>query len=103
VQIVLDTNILVSSLISKGTPPYQLQQAWLSGSFVLITSRAQLEEVKRVFGYEKLQKFITSREREELLANIESDAVIVEPIIGVSLSPDASEMRRSADFSPQEA
>ena len=38
VQIVLDTNILVSSLISKGTPPYELQQAWLAVNCLIDTN-----------------------------------------------------------------
>ena len=31
VRIVLDTNILISALITKGTPPDNLYQAWLNG------------------------------------------------------------------------
>jgi len=33
VRIVLDTNILIAALITKGTPPDQLYQAWLRGAF----------------------------------------------------------------------
>ena len=37
-RVVLDTNILVSALITKGTPPDQLYQAWLRDEIELVAS-----------------------------------------------------------------
>ena len=31
-RVVLDTNILIGALITKGTPPDRLHQAWLRGA-----------------------------------------------------------------------
>ena len=42
VRVVLDTNILISALISKGSPPDRLYQAWLRGGVELVTSKAQI-------------------------------------------------------------
>lgn len=36
-RIVLDTNILIAALITKGTPPDRLYQAWLRGEVELVT------------------------------------------------------------------
>ena len=47
-KIVLDTNILISSLISKKSFPYLLYQGWRRKEFTLITSEEQLQELKQV-------------------------------------------------------
>ena len=39
---ILDTNVLVSALITRGTPPDQLYQAWLRNDIELVTSAAQI-------------------------------------------------------------
>ena len=39
-RLVLDTNILVGALITTGTPPDRLYQAWLRGDIELVTSTA---------------------------------------------------------------
>lgn len=47
-RIVLDTNILVSALITRGTPPDLLYRAWLRGEVELVTSAAQIDDVADV-------------------------------------------------------
>lgn len=44
-RVVLDTNVLIAALITKGTPPDQLYQAWLRGQVEVVTSVAQLREI----------------------------------------------------------
>ena len=46
-RVVLDTNILFSALISPHGAPDSIYRAWRSGRFNLVTSRAQLEEIRR--------------------------------------------------------
>lgn len=41
-RVVLDTNVFVSALITKGTPPDGLYRAWLRDEIEVITSTAQL-------------------------------------------------------------
>jgi len=55
-RLVLDTNILISALLRKNTPPYLLYQAWRENQFELVTSPEQLEELQRVMAYPKLQR-----------------------------------------------
>lgn len=57
-RMVLDTNVLVSALITPGGLPEQLLQHWEAGEFTLVTSEEQLGEIQRVLGYEKLARFI---------------------------------------------
>jgi len=78
-KVVLDTNIFVSSLLTRGTPPDRLYRAWESGSFFLVTSDKQIEELTRVQGYEKLRPYIQQFEASLVLENIDSMAEIVNP------------------------
>ena len=47
-RLILDTNILIAALITRGTPPDQMYKAWRDGQFTLITSELQIEEIRRV-------------------------------------------------------
>ena len=87
-RILLDTHVLVSALITTGTPPDLLHQAWESGSFALVTSNAQLRELARVFNYKKLQRYITREESENLLETIGAAALVVEELPHVEISRD---------------
>ena len=87
-RIVLDTNVLVSALITKGTPPDLLYQAWDAGSFQLVTSSAQLDDVERVFAYKKLRPYITRDEAEALLETIIAAAFVVARLPVIDSSPD---------------
>ena len=77
-RVVLDTNVFVSALISKGTPPDVLYQAWDAGSFQLVTSNAQLGELERVLTYAKLRPYVTRDEAVALLETIGAAALVVE-------------------------
>ena len=70
VRVVLDTNILVGALITRGTPPDRLCQAWLRGEIELVISAVQVRELAAI------------------IANIGARAIVVEEIPKVDLSPD---------------
>ena len=53
-RVVLDTNILFSALISPHGAPDAIYRAWRTARFELVTSRAQLEEIRRASRYPKL-------------------------------------------------
>ena len=57
-KVVLDTNILISALISPHNPPDLILQAWLAGEFELLTTEEQLDEIKRVSHYKHLRPFL---------------------------------------------
>lgn len=87
-KLVLDTNILISALLTKGTAPDQLYQAWKVGDFDLVTSDRQLDELQRVLGYEKLRPYIKPHEAANLLANIDTQSEILSNIQPVEYSRD---------------
>jgi putative PIN family toxin of toxin-antitoxin system len=51
---VLDTNVLVSGLLSDHSPPRQLVDAWLDGRYVLVTSLYQVAELNHVLSYPRI-------------------------------------------------
>jgi putative PIN family toxin of toxin-antitoxin system len=48
VRVVLDTNILIAALLTRGSPPDRLYEAWRDGRFELASCERQLEEINRV-------------------------------------------------------
>jgi uncharacterized protein len=58
VRVVLDTNILISALISRSGPTDRLYGAWKEQRYELITSDEQLEEFRRVTRYPGVRKLI---------------------------------------------
>lgn len=57
-KVVLDTNVLISALISSHNPPDLILLPRLAGDFELLTSEEQLEEIRRVSRYARLQPFL---------------------------------------------
>lgn len=54
-RVILDTNVLLSALISPYGPPDAIYRAWRAARFDLVTSNAQLDELRRVSRYPKLK------------------------------------------------
>ena len=87
-RVVLDTNILIGALITKGTPPDRLYRAWLRGEIKLVTSTAQMAELADVLARPRLQKFLDADEVAAIIENIGARALILDATMGVNLSPD---------------
>ena len=87
-RVVLDSNILIGALITKGTPPDRLYQAWLRAEIELVTSTAQMAEMVDVLARPRMQKFIDADEAAAIVENIGTRAVIVDRPPVVQLSPD---------------
>ena len=77
-RVVLDTNILIGALITKGTPPDRLYQAWLRGEIELVTSTAQMAEMADVLARPRLQKFLDADEAAAIPENIGARALILD-------------------------
>ena len=87
-RVVLDTNILIGALITKGTPPARLYQAWLRNEIELVTSTAQLAELTDVLARPRLHKFLDADEAAAIVKNIGSRALVLAELPLVRLSPD---------------
>ena len=87
-KVVLDTNILISALISPSGTPNQIYSAWLAGSFTLITSERQLAEFKDVCSRPQIRKFIKSTEVGNFVNAIRKRAQILEGYESSDVSSD---------------
>jgi hypothetical protein len=56
VRVVVDTNVLVSGVISEKGAPRRILEAWRQEHFVLVTSPAIITEIIRVLHYPRIQE-----------------------------------------------
>lgn len=85
-RIVLDTNVLVSALLSRDGPPGRLLAAVKRGDVTLITSEEQLQELHRVLG--RLNAQVRPDEAESLVDGLRAVGVIATDLPDVDDSPD---------------
>ena len=87
-RVVLDTNILISALITRNTPPDKLYQAWLRGEIELVIADAQIAEIYDVISRPRLRRYIDADEADAIVENIATRALIITELPVVSVSPD---------------
>jgi putative PIN family toxin of toxin-antitoxin system len=77
---VLDTNVLISAVITTG-PPYHIYNAWLEGAFELVISPALIKELEIVLARPHIIDRIheTSFSRSAFIGDIRERAVVVTP------------------------
>ncbi len=88
-RVVLDTNVLISTLISPGGTSDRLYQAWRGGRFHLVTSEEQVEEFRRVTRSPRLRPYLTPAAAGTMLNEIKSLAETVKkgPPLIISKDP----------------
>lgn len=87
-RIVLDTNVLVSALISRDGPPGRVLSAVKREALTLVTSAEQLSELRAVVSRAQLRPYIRPDEAEDLLANLQVAGEVVTKLPTVNTSPD---------------
>ena len=76
-RVVLDTNVLLSALISSHGAPDTIYRAWRAARFDLVTSTAQLDELRRVSRYPKLKTILPPHRVGAMMNNMQR-AVMLE-------------------------
>jgi putative PIN family toxin of toxin-antitoxin system len=78
-RVVLDTNQLVSSLLSTRGLQRQLIDAWRQRAFLLLLTPGQIEEVAEVLGRPKIRRKyrILREDRDAFLALLRADALLL--------------------------
>jgi putative PIN family toxin of toxin-antitoxin system len=87
-RVILDTNVLVAALITRGTPPDRLYEAWRDGRFTLITSELQLDEFSRVTRREGVRFRIHPAAAGRMVNDLRRLATVVQKLPRVDVSPD---------------
>lgn len=90
-RLVIDTNVLVSGLISTASPPAQVLAFWRSRRFDLLISSEQLEEIARVTRYPKIRARLAPSVAGRLVNQLRDLAIVVEKLPKVGSSPDPSD------------
>jgi putative PIN family toxin of toxin-antitoxin system len=81
VRATVDTNVIVSALISEGSPPDIVMRSWRAQAFGLVTSRPLLAELERVLGRAHIRARVRLPENEirEYLDLLHDQSIIVAP------------------------
>jgi putative PIN family toxin of toxin-antitoxin system len=105
VRLVIDTNILISALLSGTSLPAHLIVLWREGRFDLLTSAEQLDELIRVTRYPKIRRRLAPALAGRLINEIRDLSVLLTELPAVTASPDAHDnyllamaVSGSADF-----
>lgn len=101
-RVVLDTNVLLSALISPHGAPDAIYRAWRAARFEVITSLVQLDELRRASRYPKFQAvlqphrvgaMVNSLQRAIVLDRLTSDVEADDPndafLLAMALAGDA--------------
>ena len=75
-RVVLDTNVLLSALISPHGAPDAIYTAWRAARFELVTSTVQLDELRRVSRYPKLKAFLPAHRVGAMVNNMQRAIVL---------------------------
>ena len=76
---VLDTNVLVSSLLVKAGLPARVVDAWRQQQYILVTSPDLIAEIRSTLNYPRLRRkyALTEKDVEGLIDLLEHDALVV--------------------------
>lgn len=75
-RVVLDTNVLLSALISSHGAPDAIYRAWRAAQFEVVTSLAQLDEVRRASRYPKFQAILQPHRVGAMVNNLQRAIVL---------------------------
>lgn len=75
-RVVLDTNVLLASLISPHSPPDIIYRAWIAARFELVTGTAQLDELRRVSRYPRIKAILPAHRIGTMINNMQRALVL---------------------------
>ena len=102
-KVVLDTNIFVSSLLTKAGPPAMVIDAWRAGKYPLVVSQPIISEIKRVVNAPNIRKkyLLSGNQIEKLILLLQKDAIVVpglSPVAGAIPEDPTDEMFLAASL-----
>jgi putative PIN family toxin of toxin-antitoxin system len=75
-RVILDSNVLLGALIAPHGPPDMIYRAWRASRFELVTSSAQLDELRRVSRYPKLKAILPAHRIGTMVNNMQRAIVL---------------------------
>jgi putative PIN family toxin of toxin-antitoxin system len=90
-RVILDTNVIVSGLISESGAPAQLLNAWTDKAFLLVTSDQQITELQAVTHRSTLRPLITPAHAGRFINDLYRFATVLDRLPVVERSPDPND------------
>lgn len=90
-RVILDTNVLVSALLTPDGVPARLLDAWFEGRYELLTSESQLEELRLVTRHPKVRRYIESAIAGGLVNDLRHFAELLTELPNVEASDDPAD------------
>jgi hypothetical protein len=90
-KVILDTNVLVSVLITPKGGTEGIYRAWRAGRFQLLTCSEQFTEFRRVTRYPRVRSYIRPSEAGTLLNELRRLASVIEKLPTVEILADPSD------------
>lgn len=87
-RVVLDTNVLVSALLSASSPSARLVAMWREGRFTLLTAAEQLDELMRVTRYPRIRERLSPALAGRLINELRDVAAVVANLPAVTACAD---------------
>ena len=77
-RVVVDTNLFVSSLLSRQGVPAQVIDAWRNRKYILVVSEAIIAEIRRVLSSPNIQRkyAISTQDIEELATLLNKETIL---------------------------
>ena len=90
-RLVLDTNILLSALVVRGTPPGRLYDLWRQRRFELAACERQLDELNQVSRRPFFRARLRPYEVGTMINQVRREAMMCDPLPQVERSPDSDD------------
>jgi hypothetical protein len=89
-RVILDTNIIVSGLISEHGAPAQLLNSWTDRAFSLVTSATQITEFESVIHRPSVRPLITPAHAARFIDDLHRFATVLDrlPVVNRSRDPN---------------
>ncbi|MBI4902757.1 MAG: putative toxin-antitoxin system toxin component, PIN family [Acidobacteria bacterium] len=87
-RLVLDTNVLISALMSAHSPSAEILSLWRDGEVAVLTATAQLDEIARVTRYPRIRAMLHPSLAGRLVNRLRDVAIVVERLPMVNRAPD---------------
>jgi putative PIN family toxin of toxin-antitoxin system len=88
-RVVLDTNVLLSALISSHGIPDAIYRAWRAAKFDIVTSVFQLEELRRASRYSKFKAILQPSRVGTMINNLQHAIIVDDSAVKTEvLDPD---------------
>jgi len=87
-RLVLDTNVLLTAMMSPSSTSAQILSFWRDRKIAVLTAAEQIEEVARVTRYPKIRARLLPALAGRLVNRLRDVAIVVEKLPALDLSPD---------------